>query len=256
MISYCRNLEDVIIQRVFADVPQGRYLDIGASAPVHDSTTYALYERGWRGIAADPLLDTGAWQTHRPHDLSLRTMVGAQAGTGRLFVYPHASQSSTGSTDIRDHLARHGEPPAVELEVPLTTANDLLAAVPPGLPLHLVSIDVEGMEAEVLAGLDLTLHRPWLMVIEAVLSGTPIPSHQAWEPAVLERGYHMAYFDGVNRYYVAWEQRSLLGRLNVPPSIWDQYTRDTDRRTELRMAELEARIALLTAELIELRGRR
>jgi len=109
MISYCRNLEDVIIQRVFADVPEGRYLDIGASAPINDSTTYALYERGWRGwrgIAADPILQAQDWQAHRPRDLALRTMIGAQPGTQRLFAYPNFSQSSTGAPFIRDHLAR------------------------------------------------------------------------------------------------------------------------------------------------------
>ncbi len=243
MISYCRNLEDVIIQRVFADLPEGRYLDIGASAPINDSTTYALYERGWRGIAADPILQAQDWQAHRPRDLALRTMIGAQPGTQRLFAYPNFSQSSTGAPFIRDHLARHGLEPPVELEVPVVTANDLLASHPPGQPLHLVSIDVEGMEAEVLSGLDLLRHRPWLMVIEAVLSGTPTPSHHAWEPALLEKGYHMAYFDGVNRYYLAWEQRSLLGRLMVPPNVWDQYERASEREMQARIKALEARLA-------------
>ena len=246
MISYCRNLEDVIIQRVFADVPEGRYLDIGASAPINDSTTYALYERGWRGITADPILQAEAWQAHRPRDLALRTMVGAQPGTGRLFAYPHYSQSSTGSPDIRDHLARFGLEAPVEIEVPVVTANDLLASMPPGAPLHLVSIDVEGMESAVLAGLDLARYRPWLMVIEAVLSGTPTPSHHAWEPALLEKGYHMAYFDGVNRYYLAWEQRSLLGRLMLPPNVWDQYERASERDMQARIKELEARLAAMS----------
>ena len=243
MISYCRNLEDVIIQRVFADVPEGRYLDIGASAPINDSTTYALYERGWRGITADPILQAEAWQAHRPRDLAL---VGAQPGTGRLFAYPHYSQSSTGSPDIRDHLARFGLEAPVEIEVPVVTANDLLASMPPGAPLHLVSIDVEGMESAVLAGLDLGRYRPWLMVIEAVLSGTPTPSHHAWEPALLEKGYHMAYFDGVNRYYLAWEQRSLLGRLMLPPNVWDQYERASERDMQARIKALEARLAAMS----------
>lgn len=247
MISYCRNLEDVIIQRVFADLPDGRYLDIGAASPVEDSTTYALYERGWSGIAADPLLPAAEWQAHRPRDLALRAMVGAAAGTGRLYAYAATSQASTGSIAVRDHLARHGTEPSREVEVPVVTANDLLASLPGGQPLHLVSIDVEGMEADVLAGLDLARHRPWLMVVEAVLPGTQQPAHAAWEPAVLDRGYHMAYFDGVNRYYLAWEQRSLLGRLMLPPNIWDRYERASERAARERIRQLEARLAALGA---------
>ena len=75
----------------------------------------------------------------------------------------------------------------------------------------------------------------------AVLSGTPTPSHHAWEPALLEKGYHMAYFDGVNRYYLAWEQRSLLGRLMVPPNVWDQYERASEREMQARIKALEKR---------------
>ena len=176
MISYCRNLEDVIIQR---------------------------------GIAADPILQAQDWQAHRPRDLALRTMIGAQPGTQRLFAYPNFSQSSTGAPFIRDHLARHGLEPPVELEVPVVTANDLLASHPPGQPLHLVSIDVEGMEAEVLSGLDLLRHRPWLMVIEAVLSGTPPPTPPPppSEPPQHQKNNNNAKIDGVNTKNQAREKQ-------------------------------------------------
>lgn len=248
MISYCRNLEDVIIQRALADVPAGHYLDIGACTPVEDSTTYALYERGWTGIAADPVLDEAAWRTTRPRDLAVRAMVAAASGQAPLYVYKDALQSTTGSAAVRDHLARHGAGPGTEVTVPCVTANDLLAPFGPSRPLHLVSIDVEGMEADVLAGLDLRRHRPWLLVIEAVLSGTPIPSHLGWEPNLIELGYSMVYFDGVNRYYLAFEQRSLLGRFMLPPNIWDQYERASERAARQRIQELEARLAALAPQ--------
>jgi len=256
MISYCRNLEDVIIQRVFADLRAGRFLDIGAGHPIDDSTTYALHERGWRGIAADPVLDAALWQEHRAGDVALRTLVAGQAGTRRLFAYPGYLQSSTGSADTRDHLARIGLDNPTEMEVRAASANDLLAAHAPDHPLHFVSIDVEGMEAEVLAGLDLRRHRPWVMAIEAVLPSQATPSHAAWEPALLARGYRMMYFDGVNRFYLAEERHALAPRFAVPPNVWDSYTRDSDRKAEQRVAELEARIALLSAELIQARSRR
>ena len=54
-ICYTRNFEDVILQRVFENMPEGCYVDVGASAPVIDSNTYALYTRGWRGICIDPM---------------------------------------------------------------------------------------------------------------------------------------------------------------------------------------------------------
>lgn len=46
--------EDGIIAEL---LPQrcGVYVDIGAYHPISDSNTYALYQRGWHGLAIDPL---------------------------------------------------------------------------------------------------------------------------------------------------------------------------------------------------------
>ena len=93
------------------------------------------------------------------------------------------------------------------------------------------------------------------MMIEAVMPGTPTPSHHAWEPAILAQGYSRVYFDGVNRFYLADEQRGLLDHFAVPPNVFDQFIRNNDRRTEQRIAELQARIAILSAELVTLRPR-
>ena len=39
MISYAQNFEDVVLNRVFHDVKDGRYIDVGAYDPVIDSVT-------------------------------------------------------------------------------------------------------------------------------------------------------------------------------------------------------------------------
>jgi hypothetical protein len=71
--------------------------------------------------------------------------------------------------------------------------------------IHALSIDVEGAEAQVLAGLSLTRHRPWVLCIEAVEPGTNTPTHTQWESHLLEHDYREVAFDGVNRWYVAAE---------------------------------------------------
>ena len=54
--------------------------------------------------------------------------------------------------------------------------------------IHFMVIDTEGTEADVLAGLDLTRWRPWILVVEATHPRTPTPSHEAWEPDLLAAG--------------------------------------------------------------------
>lgn len=54
MISYAQNAEDVVLRRVFADVGEGFYVDVGACVPVDDSVTFHFYERGWSGVNVEP----------------------------------------------------------------------------------------------------------------------------------------------------------------------------------------------------------
>jgi FkbM family methyltransferase len=246
MICYTRNFEDVILQRVFSDVAQGCYLDAGASIPINDSNTYALYQKGWRGVAIEPLpYYQGQWKLNRPEDVWLNAAVGAETGQLTLQIYGKARQISSGSIENITHLQQNGIYPDHNIQIPMLTLNQVIAEHVPDRPLHLISIDVEGMEYEVLKGLDLQTHRPWIIVLEATFPGTAIPSHQAWEPYLLEAGYLMAYFDGVNRFYLAQEQGHLLERFSLPPNVWDDFQM-------AKQLELEAQVTKLKAQLTNL----
>ena len=49
-ISYAQNFEDVILQRCFANIKNGFYIDLGAWSPDIDSVTKSFYLRNWTGI--------------------------------------------------------------------------------------------------------------------------------------------------------------------------------------------------------------
>ncbi len=53
-ISYASNFEDVLLNRIFKDVADGFYIDIGADHPVYSSTTKSFYDRGWSGVNVEP----------------------------------------------------------------------------------------------------------------------------------------------------------------------------------------------------------
>jgi len=220
MICYTRNFEDVMLQRVFADVPKGNYLDVGASLPVEDSNTYALYQQGWRGVAMEPLPLEKFWRQNRPEDVFLNVAVGAQPGNVTLHVFD-AAQLCSAMPDTVVHWAQHGREPLGNIQVSCVTLNQVVDEHLPDHELHILSIDVEGMEHEVLKGLDLSRHRPWVIVLEVVLPGSTTQSPHSWEPDLLAAGYLDAYFDGVNRFYLARERGHLLERFSLPPNVWD-----------------------------------
>jgi FkbM family methyltransferase len=247
MICYAQNFEDVILQRVFADVSDGCFLDVGASTPIGNSNTYALYQKGWRGVAMEPLPYQELWREARPEDVFLNAAVGEKSGSLTLQVYDDTHQISSGVPETVTHWQRNGIQPSRSVEVPMVTLDQVIGEYLSDLPLHLLSIDVEGMEHQVLKGLDLNAHRPWVVVLEATVPGSPVPTHQVWEPLLQEAGYMMSYFDGLNRFYLAQEHRSLQGLFALPPNIWDGFVMASQIEQQAEIARLKAQIAQLQA---------
>lgn len=249
MTSYTRNREDVLIQRALGSVESGCYLDVGAFTPVGDSNTYALYTRGWRGLCVEPqaYFDED-WRRERPEDRLVHVLAGARDGEADLYeVLPHAQLATQSRALALEHESTYGTQPIATRRMPVRRLSSLVDEhLLAGQQIHLASIDVEGAEAEALLGLDFSRHRPWLMVVEAVAPGRQEPTQEAWEPRLLDSGYSMAWFDGVNRFYVAREHPELLESLRVPPNVWDDFR---DHFAETRIRELEAAVLELHSAL-------
>jgi FkbM family methyltransferase len=249
MVSYAQNLEDVMLQRALSYVRNGCYVDVGASLPDKESVSYAFYLRGWRGICIEPLGYEEEWRRLRPEDIFINAIVGERSGETTLHVYDKVREVSTASSDSIEHWKRAGFLPDREIAVPVLTLNEILAKHLRGRTPHFMSIDVEGMEREVLSGLDLRKYRPWILMVEATIPGTPVPSFEKWEPLIVDHGYRMVYFDGLNRFYLSNDMSSLATHFAYPPNVWDQYVPMHQVLQQERIAALEAKVRDLTDEL-------
>jgi len=69
--------------------------------------------------------------------------------------------------------------------------------------------------------MDFERHRPRVVLVEAVAPGSMAEAWGAWEPDLLARGYRFAFFDRLNRFYVAEEARDLATRFPAEPARWD-----------------------------------
>jgi FkbM family methyltransferase len=222
MISYAQNGEDVLLQRCFGGVCDGFYIDVGANDPVDLSVTKHFYDQGWRGINVEPL--PAAYERlcrERPRDVNLNLGIADREATLTLYELPGQDVLSTFSADqAAAYRARGLE--VVERAVPVQPLARVCAAHV-HQPIDFLSIDVEDFERPVLAGADWALWRPRVVLVEATLPNTAIPSHAGWEPLILGAGYLFAYFDGLNRFYVRAEDRHLLECFRVPVNVGDRY---------------------------------
>ncbi len=177
----------------------GHYVEVGADHPRTNSATRAFYDHGWSGVTVEPVPQYAALhREQRSRDRQIEAVV----------------TSAPGST------------------VPTARLDDLFAATGWGHgDIQFMLIDVE-RAADVLSTVDLSVWRPWVLVVEGTVSAStagqdlrPESNGETWEPAVLAAGYEFCLFDGVSRFYVAEEHSELRPVLSYPACVLDDFAR-------------------------------
>jgi len=250
MVSYAQNHEDVVLARAFGDQPVGTYVDVGAAHPSGHSVTRHFYEKGWSGVNLEPHPRFHALlEAERPRDVNLRLAAADSAGRATFYLGPDAHPGgSTTSVAVADELVASGlevEP----IEVELVTVAQVVADHLAGRPVDFLKVDVEGTEEAVLRGADLHRIRPRVVVVEATHPNSSTPSHEPWEHLVLDAGYRLCLFDGLNRFYARDDEPELARLAAAPANVFDAYVPVEQVEAEARAARAEGRILELEAAL-------
>ncbi len=152
--------EDEVLLEIFKDVPQGRYVDVGAHHPYRYSNTYLLYKKGWRGVNIDANPDsTHLFEQARPDDENICSGVG-EAGT---LTYYRFSDPAV-NTFIKSEADQwKGKPFLKYLGVSDVEVRPLSSFITE--PFDLLTIDAEGMDLQVLQSYDWRYY-PRAIVVE------------------------------------------------------------------------------------------
>lgn len=222
--------EDRVLWHVFRQRTSGFFLDIGAYDGVVLSNTCFLEQMGWRGILVEPILplcERAAAARPRSRVIHAAAAAPNHPATARFTITKNVPVLSFLHADA-DHVERCRREGAefIEVEVPLVTVDEILLyerrnpgpAGSPWVPrrgwcIDLVSIDVEGMELEVLDGFSLDRFKPRVLVIE-----NDRPAGAAIEPYLAERGYRKFHRQKINDFYVRNDAAADDLNLNIPGS--------------------------------------
>lgn len=170
--SYAQSGEDLIVDFVFRAmrVEYPTYLDIGAHHPTHFSNTYFFYIRGSSGVTVepDPMLHREL-RKKRPKDVHLNVGVGgSSAVTLPFYVMSTKTLNSFSKAEAERYQGTGMHRIDKILDISVVTIGEILSSHFPDRPPDFVSVDVEGLDLQIIRSFDFSRCRPAIVCVETL----------------------------------------------------------------------------------------
>ena len=191
-MSYSQEGEDVLLNRIFDSKKDGFFVDVGAHHPKRFSNTYFLYRRGWRGINIDALPGAmAAFRLERPDDINLEFGVGSKQGELLFYTFCEAALNTFDRALARKRQIE-GAKASGEVRVPVRTLSSLLQDyLPIGRSIDFLSVDVEGMDLDVLQSNNWSKYRPVIVCVEILQCAAAEAMSHPVSAFLAEQGYEL-----------------------------------------------------------------
>ncbi len=152
--------EDEILLELFKDIPQGRYVDVGAHHPYRYSNTYLLYKKGWRGVNIDANPDSiRLFEQARPDDKNICSGVG-EVGTLTYYRFSDPAVNTFIKSEADEWRSKSFLKYLGTSETMVQPLSSFIKE-----PYDLLTIDAEGMDLQVLQSYDWRYY-PRAIVVE------------------------------------------------------------------------------------------
>lgn len=173
--SYSQDGEDMLLSSLFEDIgPRGKgfYIDIGAHHPFRFSNTAHFYELGWRGINIEPTPNAiSLFEKHRPLDINLNIGIGEKHDTLKFYCFdePALNSFSKELSEDRHNNTFYKIQEIKEISIyPLAEILD--KHLKPNQHIDFMTIDVEGLDLEVLKSNNWDKYKPEFIFAEDIVN--------------------------------------------------------------------------------------
>jgi FkbM family methyltransferase len=162
----------MILRRLFEKKVSGFYIDVGAHHPFRFSNTFIFYKQGWRGINIDAMPGSmKIFQKKRPRDINLEIPIG---NNNSMLTYYCFNEPALNGFSQKLSMERDGKE-GFYIEKKILLQNRTLDSVldmylPYETKIDFMSIDVEGLDLDVLRSNDWLKYRPIIILIEILNS--------------------------------------------------------------------------------------
>lgn len=195
MNSYSQSGEDLLLWKYFSARPNGFFVEVGANHPTKCSQTWLLEQHGWKGILVEPIArNCELLRQQRPGSRVFQCALGSPEQRGRAQLNVAAGNDGLSGLHLNDGVVVD----RME-EVEVRTLDEILAEAD-NPKIDFVSIDVEGLELQVLRGFDLAQHHPAVLLVEDHLLQLDVHRH------LTRNDYRVVKRTGENNWYVPKQQ--------------------------------------------------
>jgi len=173
-LSFSQEGEDLILSRLIGDKKNGFYIDIGAHHPYRFSNTFKFYLKGWRGINIDPLPGSMIlFNKYRPNDINIEVAINNFEENEQYYFMFAEPALNTMNEDVavsrmnsipEDKIINKILVKSYKLE---TLLDKYLSAE---AEIDFITIDVEGMDFDVIKSNNWNRYRPKYLIIESIRS--------------------------------------------------------------------------------------
>jgi FkbM family methyltransferase len=172
-VSYSQSGEDIIADYLFESIGISKpcYLDIGANHPVKGNNTYLFYLKGARGVCIEPDISLiPKLKSSRLGDLVLNLGIATAASTEADFYFFEGHFSAWNTFSKVDALIKQKESGIAfgQTKVKLNTVENIIKDHKLG-HINFISLDVEGLDLEILKSIDFSVIRPELICVETIM---------------------------------------------------------------------------------------
>jgi FkbM family methyltransferase len=170
--SYAQCGEDLIIEHIFnqLNIPQPSYIDIGAHHPRYLNNTYLFYLKGSRGINIEPDPDLIAkFTAMRPEDHNLNVGVGEADGEADFYLMTEPTLNTFIKEEAENarKVSEHYKVREVK-KLKVRTVAGILKEFAGGRFPDLLSIDVEGLDEQILRSFNYNEQSPVVLCVETI----------------------------------------------------------------------------------------
>jgi FkbM family methyltransferase len=166
--SYSQEGEDMVLERFFEGRKTGFFIDIGAHHPTRFSNTYHFYKKGWHGLNIDATPGSMIpFNTIRPRDKNIEMGVSSKEGEMTYFLFDEPALNTFNEERANFLTTTTNFKLAKKIPVKVSTLKTILDQhLEKGQHIDFLTIDVEGLDYEILASNDWDKYRPEMVLAE------------------------------------------------------------------------------------------